>query len=110
QGWVAPVWAALTAASGNTNLHFSNPSGSTLRLLDNGSGAVSINAGSTTTTTSALANGNTQLPVFTDGSTLYTGVVTGRGSQLMGFAGRISVNSALVSDPSKFVVYNTSPL
>jgi flagellar hook-associated protein 1 FlgK len=110
QGGMASVVAQITAAIGNTNLQFSNPSGSTLRLLDNGSGAVSINAGSTTTTTSALANGNPQLPVFTDGSTLYTGVVTGRGSQLMGFAGRISVNSALVSDPSKFVVYNTSPL
>jgi len=57
-----------------------------------------------------LANGNPQLPVFTDGSTLYTGVITGRGSQQTGFAGRISVNSALVSDPSRFVVYNTSPL
>src|SRR4029077_16234789 len=88
---------------------FSNPSGSTLRILDNGSGAVSVNAASTTTTTSALANGNPQLPVFTDGSTLYTGVITGRGAQLTGFAGRISVNSALVSDPSQFVVYNTSP-
>src|SRR4029077_7773569 len=89
---------------------FSNPSGSTLRILDNGSGAVSVNAGSTTATASALANGNPQLPVFTDGSTLYTGVITGRGLQQTGLAGRISVNSALVSDPSKFVVYNTSPL
>src|SRR5438093_5685641 len=50
------------------------------------------------------------LPVFTDGSALYTGVITGRGTQQTGFAGRISVNSALVSDPSRFVVYNTSPL
>jgi flagellar hook-associated protein 1 FlgK len=48
--------------------------------------------------------------VFTDGSTLYTGVITGRGNQLTGFAGRISVNPALISDPSKFVVFNTSPL
>jgi flagellar hook-associated protein 1 FlgK len=37
-------------------------------------------------------------------------VVTGRGLQQTGFAGRISVNAALASDPSKFVVYNTSPL
>jgi flagellar hook-associated protein 1 FlgK len=48
--------------------------------------------------------------VFTDGSTLYTGVITGRGVQQTGFAGRITVNAALVSDPSKFIVYNTSPL
>ncbi len=110
QGGMASIVAQITAAVGNTNLQFSNPSGSTLRVLDNGSGAVSVTAGSTTTTVSALANGNLQLPVFTDGSALYTGVITGRGTQQTGFAGRISVHSALVSDPSRFVVYNTSPL
>ena len=110
QGGMASIVSQLTAAIGNTNLQFSNPSGSTLRVLDNGAGAVSVNAASTTVTTPALANGNLQLPVFTDGSTLYTGVITGRGLQQTGFAGRISVNAALVGDPSKFVVYNTSPL
>ena len=110
QGGMASIVAQLTAAIGNTNVQFSNPSGSTLRVLDNGAGAVSVNAASTTVTTSALANGNLHLPVFTDGSTLYTGVITGRGVQQTGFAGRISVNAALVGDPSKFVVYNTSPL
>jgi flagellar hook-associated protein 1 FlgK len=110
QGGMASIVSQIAAAVGNTNLQFSNPAGSTLRVLDNGAAAVSVNAASTTVTTTALANGNTQLPVFTDGSTLYTGVITGRGNQQTGFAGRISVNSALVSDPSKFVVYNTSPL
>ena len=110
QGGMASIVSQLTAAIGNTNLQFSNPSGSTLRVLDNGAGVLSVNAASTTVTTSALANGNPQLPVFTDGSTLYTGVITGRGVQQTGFAGRITVNAALVSDPSKFVVYNTSPL
>jgi len=110
QGGLASIVAQLTAAVGNPNLQFSNPSGSTLRVLDNGAGAVSINAASTTVTTSALASGNPQLPVFTDGSTLYTGVITGRGNQQTGFAGRISVNPALISDPSRFVIFNTSPL
>jgi flagellar hook-associated protein 1 FlgK len=110
QGGLASIVAQLTAAVGNTNLQFSNPSGQTLRVLDNGAGAVNVNAASTTVTTAALANGNLQLPVFTDGSTLYTGVITGRGAQLTGFAGRIAVNAALASDPSKFVVFNTSPL
>jgi flagellar hook-associated protein 1 FlgK len=109
QGGMASIVAQLTAAIGNTNLQFSNPSGSTLRVLDNGTGALSVNAASTTVTTSALANGDLHLPVFTDGSTLYTGVVTGRGLQQTGFAGRISVNAALAGDPSKFVIYNTSP-
>jgi flagellar hook-associated protein 1 FlgK len=110
QGGLASIVAQLTAAVGNPNLQFSNPSGSTLRVLDNGAGAVSVNAASTTVTASALANGNPQLPVFTDGSTLYTGVITGRGNQQTGFAGRISVNPALISDPSRFVIFNTSPL
>ncbi len=109
-GGMASVVSQITAAIGNTNLQFSNPAGTTLRVLDNGASAVTVNAASTTVTTTALANGNTQLAVFTDGSTPYTGVITGRGNQLTGFAGRISVNSALVNDSSKFVVYNTSPL
>jgi flagellar hook-associated protein 1 FlgK len=109
-GGMASIVAQITAAVGNTNLQFSNPAGTTLRVLDNGSAAVSVNAASTTTTVSGLTSGNPQLPVFTDGNTLYTGVITGRGTQLTGFAGRISVNSALASDPSRFVVYSTSPL
>jgi flagellar hook-associated protein 1 FlgK len=109
-GGMASIVSQITAAIGNTNLQFFNPAGTTLRVLDNGAAAVSVNAASTTVTTTALANGNTQLAVFTDGSTPYTGVITGRGNQLTGFAGRISVNSALVNDSSKFVVYNTSPL
>jgi flagellar hook-associated protein 1 FlgK len=109
-GGMASIVSQLTAAVGNTNLQFSNPSASTLRVLDNGSGAVSVDAASTTITMSALANGDVRLPVFTDGSSLYTGVITGAGMQQTGFAGRIAVNAALVSDPSKFVVYNTSPL
>jgi len=109
-GGMASIVSQIAAGVGNTNLQFSNPAGSTLRVLDNGAAAVSVNAASTTTTTTVLANGNAQLPVFTDGSTLYTGVITGQGVQQTGFAGRISVNTALVNDPSKFVVYNTSPL
>lgn len=110
QGGMASIVAQITAAVGNTNLQFSNPAASTLRVLDNGAAAVSVNAASTTVTTQGLANGSRQLPMFSDGSQLFTGVITGRGTQQTGFAGRISVNSALVDDPSKFVVYNTSPL
>ena len=110
QGGMASIVSQLGAAIGNANLQFSNPSGSTLRVLDNGAGALTVNAASTTVTTPALANGNLQMPVFTDGSTLYTGVITGRGVQQTGLAGRITVNAGLVSDPSKFIVYNTSPL
>ena len=101
QGGMAAIVAQITAAVGNTNLQFSNPAGTTLRVLDNGSAAVSVNAASTTTTVPGLTSGSPQLPLFTDGATLYTGTITGRATQLTGFAGRISVNSALASDPSQ---------
>ncbi len=39
-----------------------------------------------------------------------TGAITASGSQVTGFAGRITVNTALIGDPSRLVVYATSPL
>ena len=63
-----------------------------------------------TTTVSSLTSGNPQLPLFTDGNQLYTGAITGTGPQLTGLAGRITVNAALLADPSRFTIFNTSPL
>jgi flagellar hook-associated protein 1 FlgK len=108
-GGIASAVSQLNTALGTTHLQFSNPSGSTLRVLDDGSSAATLNAASTTTTASSLANGALQLPVFTDGNILYTGAITGLGSQLTGLASRITVNPALAADASKFQVYNTSP-
>jgi flagellar hook-associated protein 1 FlgK len=108
-GGMASVVAQLTAALGAANLQFSNPSGSTLRVLDNGTGSATVNAASVTATVSGLAGGSAQLPVFTDGNQLYTGSITSSGSQRTGLAGRITVNAALAADPSKFTIYNTSP-
>ena len=109
-GGMASVVSQLNAALGTSNLQFSNTSGSNLRVLDNGSGLASVNAASVTTTASSLAGGTVQLPVFTDGNSLYTGSFTARGSQQIGYAGRITVNAALLADPSKLAVYNTSPV
>jgi len=108
-GGMASVVSQLNSALGGANLQFSNPSGSTLRVVDSGTGAATVNAASVTTTASSLANGSPQLPLFTDGNSLYTGAITATGSQQTGLAGRIAVNPALLSDPSKFTVYNTSP-
>jgi flagellar hook-associated protein 1 len=108
-GGMASVVAQLNSALGTSNLQFSNPSGSTLRVVDNGTGAATIKAASVTTTASSLAGGSAQLPVFTDGNSLYTGVITGAGSQITGLAGRITVNSALLANPSNLTVYSTSP-
>lgn len=108
-GGMASVVAQLTAAFGTANLQFANPSGSTLRVLDNGTGTATVNAASVTATVSQLAGGSAQLPVFTDGNQLYTGSITRYGSQQTGLAGRITVNAALAADPSKLTVYSTSP-
>jgi flagellar hook-associated protein 1 FlgK len=109
-GGMASVVAQLNSALGAANLQFSNPAGSTLRVVDNGANGATVNAASVTATVSSLTSGSAQLPVFTDGSQLYTGVIKGTGAQQTGLAGRITVNVALVADPSRFTVYNTSPL
>ena len=59
---------------------------------------------------SSLTSGNAQLPLFTDNGGLYTGAITANGSQQTGLAGRISVNLGLLGDPSRTIVFSTSPL
>jgi flagellar hook-associated protein 1 FlgK len=107
---MASVVSQLNSALGTANLQFSNPVGSTLQVLDNGTNTATVNAASVTATVSSLTGGSAQMPVFTDGSQLYTGAITANGLQQTGLAGRITVNAALVADPSRFTVYNTSPL
>lgn len=109
-GGMASIVTQLNVALGSSNLQFANPSGSTLTVTVNGTSTATVNAASVTKTASSLANGNLQLPLFTDGNALYTGAITVNGSQQTGLAGRITVNAALLTDPSKFTIYNTSPV
>ncbi len=111
-GGMASVITQLNAALGaSANLQFSNPSGSTLRVLDDGATNRSdVLAASVTTTMSSLTSGNPQLPLFTDNGGLFTGALTANGSQQTGLAGRISVNLGLLGDPSRTIVFSTSPL
>jgi flagellar hook-associated protein 1 FlgK len=112
----AAIAAALNGALGGTHLIFSGPppapaTATTLQITDDGNGLARVNASSITTTISSLTSGNPQLPLFTDGGqALYTGAITGSGSQMTGLAGRIGVNTQLVNDPSRMSVYSTSPL
>lgn len=109
-GGMSSVLSQLNGALGGTGLQFSNPSGSTLRVLDDGAAnKADVTAASVTTTVSSLTSGDPQLPLFTDNGGLYTGAITTNGSQATGLAARISVNTALIGDPSRMVVYSTNP-
>jgi flagellar hook-associated protein 1 len=104
---MAAVAAQLNTALGSTGLSFTAGAGSTLNLL--GSAAATVNSASTTTTSQSIASGIPQLALFADGGTLYTGQITSKGSQLIGFAGRIGINPAIVNNPTALSIYSTSP-
>ena len=104
---MASAVAQLNAALGSSGLQFSNPSGSTLQVI--GAGTTTVNSASVTTTTTSLTSGSPQLPLFTDAGSPYTGAITGSGSEMTGLAGRITVNPALLNNPSNLTVYSTNP-
>jgi flagellar hook-associated protein 1 len=106
-GGMASVVSQLNSALG-ANLQFSNPSGTTLRVL-NAAAGTTVNAATATATATTLANGSPQLPLFLDGTTPITGAITGSGSQDTGLAARIAVNGALLANPANLVVYQTAP-
>jgi flagellar hook-associated protein 1 FlgK len=108
---MASVVSQLNAALGSADLQFANPSGSTLRVLDDGAPNRSdVLAASVTTTMTSLTSGNPELPFFTDNGKAYSGAIGAAGLQMIGLAGRISINTALLGDPSRTVVYSTNPL
>ncbi|MBI5112365.1 MAG: flagellar hook-associated protein FlgK [Rhodovulum sp.] len=103
-GGFAAAIAQMNAAF-NGQLQFSNPAGNTLRVLnDSALGTSTIAAASMTTTTTALSAGTPELPFFLDGAEFFTGAPGASRPQSVGFAGRITVNPALIADPSKVVV------
>jgi flagellar hook-associated protein 1 FlgK len=110
-GGMASIVSQISAALGITPLQFSNPAGNVLRILDDGAfNKVDVNAVSATKTITSLTGGSGELPFFLDASKSYSGAITGVGTQAVGFAGRIAVNANLLADPSRLVVYQTSPL
>ena len=100
------VFGQIGSALASTSMAVSNPSGTTLRVLDDGAGnIVTVNSLATTQTATSLLGGSGELPFFTDGSKPYTGAISTLGPQSIGFAGRIAVNGALAADPAKLVAY-----
>jgi flagellar hook-associated protein 1 len=90
------------------NLQFSNPSGTTLEILNSPTNSAVVNSASTTSTVTSLTSGSPQLPLFLDGTTPISGAITATGSQDVGLASRITVNPALLAAPSDLVTYQTS--
>ena len=105
-GGMASVVSQLNAALG-TRLQFSNPSGTVLQVVNNGSSSA-INSLSATSTATSLTSGSAQLPLFVDGNNPITGALSSSGSQTTGLAGRISVNPALLASPGSLVAYSSS--
>ncbi len=106
-GGMASVVAQLNSALGPA-VQFANPGGNLLQAV-NGP-AVTVDAMSQTTTVTSLTSGNAQLSLFLDGQNPYTGAITATGDEKVGFAQRITVNAALVINPSGLVNYTpTTP-
>jgi flagellar hook-associated protein 1 FlgK len=107
-GGIASVVAQINMALGPSGLQFTNPSGTTLRMLDDGAGnGVDADALSVTKTTTSLTGGAGPLPFFLDGPQPFSGAITALGNQSLGYAGRITVNAALLADPTRLVVYQS---
>jgi flagellar hook-associated protein 1 FlgK len=90
-GGFGSALAQISSALGPAGLYVSNPSGTTLRVLDSGAGGkVALNALTATATTTSLINGGAELPLFLDGTKPYSGAIGALGKQTTGFAGRIA--------------------
>lgn len=114
-GGMGAIASALNTALSGSHLTFSaapSPAtATTLRVTDDNSGLAKVNSASSSKTVSSLTSGGPQLPLFTDGGqALYTGAITGSGSQMTGLAGRIAVNTQLTADPTRLSIYSTSPV
>jgi len=109
-GGMASVVSQLNAALGGAGLQFSNPAGTTLQVLNTLAATATVNSFSTTKTMTSLTSGNPQLPLFVDTLGLaYSGAITASGPEQLGYAQRIQVNSALLSNPSALVTYSSAP-
>ncbi len=104
-GGIASVITQINTALAGTNVTASNPAGTTLRFLDDGAPNLSDVDAASTTTTATATTGSVALPFFLDGNTPYTGAISSVSPESVGLAGRMTVNQALVSDPTLLVNY-----
>jgi flagellar hook-associated protein 1 len=100
----------LGTALGASGLNFSlSGSGSSQTLsITTAALGVTVNAVSSTTTSTATASGIPQVALFTDAGTAYTGQYTAAGNEMTGLAGRITINPAILNNPSILSNYQGS--
>jgi len=107
-GGIGAVAASLNATLG-VAINVSNPSGSILRVLDDGALATSnIDGLSASYTAGNVQDGNLALPLFVDtANSAFTNSLDVE-AQKIGFAGRISINSAVKLDNSLMVQFSST--
>ena len=108
-GGIASIVNQLTTALGATGLQFSNPVGTTLQILNDVANTITVDSVSTTETMTSLTSGNARLPLFMDGTSVYSGAINASGLQVNGFSARIVVNDSLITNPSNLIIYQTAP-
>lgn len=106
-GGATSIAAALQSVLGSS--FTASGSGTTLTVLDDGaSGTTDVAALTSHSTATGLQNGALALSLFVDrGNTDFTDALDGAGQRL-GFAGRISLNSAVLTDNKLLVQYQPS--
>jgi flagellar hook-associated protein 1 len=108
-GGIAGVQAALAGALGGG--FTVSMVGNTVRVVDAGGGN-SVTGARAGFSTTALVNQGPELQLFQDNGGLppnFTGTLDGFNPQKRGFAGRITVNAAVLADPSLLVNYSGAP-
>ena len=106
-GILADIQAALPAS-----VVVDNPSGNLISFVDDGAvGASDVNAVSASVTSTGLTGTGTGLPLFVDGNGqgVYSGSLDNP-PQVVGFAGRITVNSAIIANDTSLVIYGAGVL
>ncbi len=84
--------------------------GSDLRIVNNGAANAVTSVRAAFSPTGITGEG-AELPLFTDGtsSRIITGSLDGVNPQIRGLAGRLTVNRNVLNDPSRLVIYDTTP-
>jgi len=106
-GGIGALAASLDTALGAAVV-VSNPTGNILRVVDDGLGGSSITSLATTVTAQNTQDGTLAVPLFVDASNASFTNSLDNNTQRQGFAGRISLNSAVVQDNSLLVQYSST--